>query len=399
MAQQFKRPAAALLLARLREKRTFIQVLAGPRQVGKTTLANQVVATLNIPSHYVSADEPSLHGTAWLVQQWEIGRALARNARSRGALLVLDEIQKIPGWSETVKRLWDEDTRTRVQLKALLLGSAPLLVQQGLTESLAGRFEIVPLTQWSYTEMRDAFGWSLEKYIYYGGYPGCAKLVDNRERWVHYVVQSLIETTISRDILLMTRVDKPALLRQLFQLGCSYSGEIVSYQKLVGQLQDAGNTTTLAQYLLLLGGAGMLMGLQKFSGKQIRQRTSSPKLLVMNTALMSAQSHLTMKETRGERDVWGRLVESAVGAHLVNNAAGKSINVFYWRETIREVDYILQRGKAVTAIEVKSGRKRESLAGVEAFASAFRPQRNILVGEGGIPLERFLTAPVEEWIE
>jgi hypothetical protein len=399
MAQQFKRPAAALLLARLREKRTFIQVLAGPRQVGKTTLANQVVATLNIPSHYVSADEPSLHGTAWLVQQWEIGRALARNARSRGALLVLDEIQKIPGWSETVKRLWDEDTRTRVQLKALLLGSAPLLVQQGLTESLTGRFEIVQLTHWSYSEMRDAFGWSLEKYIYYGGYPGSAKLVDNRERWAHYVVQSLIETTISRDILLMTRVDKPALLRQLFQLGCSYSGQIVSYQKLVGQLQDAGNTTTLAQYLLLLGGAGMLMGLQKFSGKQIRQRTSSPKLLVMNTALMTAQSHLTMKETRGERDVWGRLVESAVGAHLVNNAVGKSINVFYWRETIREVDYILQRGKAVTAIEVKSGRKRESLAGVEAFASAFRPQRTILVGEGGIPLERFLTAPVEEWIE
>jgi predicted AAA+ superfamily ATPase len=197
----------------------------------------------------------------------------------------------------------------------------------------------------------------------------------------------------------MTRVDKPALLRQLFQLGCSYSGQIVSYQKLVGQLQDAGNTTTLAQYLQLLGGAGMLMGLQKFSGKQLRQRTSSPKLLVMNTALMSAQSHLSLKETRSERDLWGRLVESAAGAHLVNSAVSKEINVFYWREAIREVDYILQRGKAVTAIEVKSGRTRESLAGVEAFASAFRPQRTILVGEGGIPLERFLTAPVEEWIE
>jgi predicted AAA+ superfamily ATPase len=398
MPRQFKRPHTAVLSSRLSEKRKFIQVLAGPRQVGKTTLANHVLEKLEIPSHYVSADEPSLHGAAWLVQQWEIGRALARNARTRGALLVLDEIQKIPGWSETVKRLWDEDSRKRVQLKVLLLGSAPLLVQQGLTESLTGRFEIIPLTHWSYTEMRDAFGWSLEKYIYYGGYPGSAKLVENRDRWAQYVVQSLIETTISRDILLMTRVDKPALLRQLFQLGCSYSGQIVSYQKLVGQLQDAGNTTTLAQYLHLLGGAGMLMGLQKYSGKQLRLRTSSPKLLVMNTALMSAQSHLTLKEIRKERDLWGRFVESAVGAHLVNSAVGKGINVFYWREAIREVDYILQRGKAVTAIEVKSGRTRESLAGVEAFSSAFRPQRTILVGEGGIPLEPFLKAPIEDWI-
>jgi len=395
----FKRPQFKILLARLQEPRRFIQVLAGPRQSGKTTIAQQVVEALKIPSHYASADEPALRATAWIDQQWESARLLTAKTNRAGAVLLLDEIQKIPGWSETVKRLWDADTKNKVPLRVALLGSAPLLVQQGLTESLAGRFEIIPVTHWSFIEMKGAFGWSVEEFIYYGGYPGSASLIRDHERWTQYIVHSLIETTISRDILLMTRVDKPALLRRLFQLGCSSSGQIVSYQKLVGQLQDAGNTTTLAHYLELLHGAGMLAGLKKYSGKQIRQRASSPKLLVLNTALISAQVDAPLAQARRQPDLWGRLVESSVGAHLVNGCVGSALRVFYWREGGKEVDFILQQGKALTAVEVKSGRERESLAGIDAFSNRYRPRRKLLVGSGGIALEEFLSLSPSRWLE
>ena len=231
------------------EPRRFLQVLAGPRQVGKTTLARQLAGELAIASHYATADEPTLQDRAWINQQWDIARSLVRGQKSkRLALLIIDEVQKVPGWSETVKRLWDEDTAANMPLLVLLLGSSPLLMQRGLTESLAGRFEIIPVPHWSYSEMREAFGWSLEQFIYFGGYPGAASLIGEEQRWRQYVVDSLIETTVSRDILLMTRVDKPALLRRLFLLSCEYSGQILSYQKMLGQLQEAGNTVTLADY-------------------------------------------------------------------------------------------------------------------------------------------------------
>jgi len=196
----------------------------------------------------------------------------------RGGVLVLDEIQKIPGWSETVKRLWDEDSRRRVPLKVLLLGSAPLLVARGLSESLAGRFELLHLPHWSFAEMRTAFGWSVDKFIFYGGYPGAAPLVAEPTRWARYILDALVETSISRDVLLLTRVDKPALLRRLFELACRYSGQVLSYTKMLGQLQDAGNTTTLAHYLDLLAAAGMVTGLPKYAGDAARSRGSSPKL-------------------------------------------------------------------------------------------------------------------------
>lgn len=392
----YKREQYFTLQKRLSEPRRYIQVLAGPRQTGKTTIALQAAESLSIPVHYVSADEPALHGTAWIEMQWQTARA---NMAREGGVFILDEAQKIPGWSETVKRLWDEDTRRKNLLKVVLLGSAPLLMQQGLSESLAGRFELIRVAHWSYSEMRDAFGWSLDEYIYYGGYPGSAGFIADRSRWSDYIVHALIETTIARDVLLMTRVDKPALLRQLFQLGCSYSGQILSYQKLVGQLQDAGNTTTLAHYLSLLDGAGMLAGVQKYSGKQIRQRSSSPKLLVRNTALMTAPGIETLKEARTSGDLWGRIVESAIGAYLLNSTAGSSMELFYWREGHKEVDFILKKGKRVICIEVKSGRKRESFTGLEAFAHAFKPYRALLVGQDGISIEKFLETPVESWFE
>ena len=395
----YKRPLYQQVTKRLREPRRFIQVLAGPRQVGKTVLVRQVIDDLKIHCHYASTDEPTLRDRTWLEQQWASARLLVDHmASGEEALLVLDEIQKINNWSETVKRQWDEDAAAGRNLKVVLLGSAPLLIQKGLTESLAGRFEVIPVTHWTFAEMRDAFGWSIETFVYFGGYPGAATLIEDENRWRRYIIDALIETTISRDILLLSRVDKPALLRRLFQLASDYSGQVLSYQKMVGQLQDAGNTTTLAHYLDLLAGAGLVTGLPKFSAGRVRQRASSPKLQVLNNALMTAPSALTFAEARRQHDTWGRLVESAAGGHLVNSARGTNVEIYYWRERNREVDFVLKSGRSIVALEIKSGRARQSLAGLEAFSKEFKVTRKLLVGSTGISLEEFLLNPIDHWL-
>lgn len=392
----FQRPQAAALAERLAEPRRFLQVVAGPRQVGKSTLVQQVTDQLGLPVRYVSADEPTLRGTDWISQQWAAAR-LEATGRA-GVVLVLDEVQKIPAWSETVKRLWDEDTRKKRPLKVVLLGSAPLLIAQGLTESLAGRFETLRLPHWSLSEMREAFGWSLEQYLHFGGYPGAAPLIKDPARWSRYIADSLIETSISRDVLLLTRVDKPALLRRLFELACRYSGQILSYTKMLGQLQDAGNTTTLAHYLDLLAGAGMVRGLPKYAGDAARARGSSPKLQVLNTALMTVTAGLSLAEAKADREFHGRLVESAVGAHLANAAAAGECELFYWRDRGQEVDFIVRSRNRLVAIEVKSGRAPQAHAGTAAFAEAFKVRRTLLVGGNGVSVEEFLERPATHWL-
>jgi predicted AAA+ superfamily ATPase len=391
----FRRPQGSELARRLAEPRRFIQVVAGARQVGKTTLVQQVTGDLRIPVRFASADEPTLRGSGWIGEQWEAARL---ETGPEGGILVLDEVQKAVGWSESVKRLWDEDSRDGRPLKVVLLGSAPLLVQEGLTESLAGRFEVLRLPHWSYAEVRTAFGLTGDQYIYFGGYPGAAPLVSEPGRWRRYVLDALVETTIARDVLLLTRVDKPALMRRLFELGCKYSGQVLSYTKMLGQLHDAGNTTTLAHYLELLSGAGLLTGLPKYSAGAVRQRGSSPKLQVLNTALMSAQSEYSFDEARANREFWGRLTESAVGAHLANAATAGERELFYWREGSREVDFVVRAGRTVTAFEVKTGRARESHAGLEAFQAQHDPARAMVVGGDGIPVEDFLSQPVTHWL-
>ena len=394
---EYSRPQADVLAARLAEPRRFIQVVAGPRQVGKTTMVRQVTAKLQCPVRQASADEPTLRGSTWIAQQWEAARLACQSGDE--AVLVLDEIQKIPGWSEAVKRLWDEDTYSGCPLKVVLLGSAPLLIAQGLSESLAGRYEVIQLGHWSLPEMRDAFGWSLEEYLFYGGYPGAAPLINDTRRWARYIADSLIETSISRDVLLLTRVDKPALLRQLFELACRYSGQILSYNKMLGQLQDAGNTTTLAHYLELLSAAGMVCGLPKYAGGAVRVRASSPKLQVLNTALLTVTSGRELSEGQSDREFYGRLVESAIGAHLVNAARAGSCSVYYWRERGQEVDFVVKAGRFLTAIEVKSGRFAGDFPGMAAFAAAFKPQRTLLVGGDGISIEEFLSHSASHWVE
>src|SRR5580658_7591680 len=384
----YRRKILDILIRRMTEPRRFLQVLAGARQVGKTTLARQIMAAFGENSTYATADGASSEDGVWVEQQWEAARF--RCAQAGNWLLVLDEVHKISNWSETVKRLWDGDSVANLDLRVILLGSSPLLMQQGLSESLAGRFEVLRIGHWSFPEMRDAFGLSVDQFLYFGGYPGAASLIGDEDRWRRYLLDSLIETTISRDILMMNRVDKPALLGQLFRLGCAYSSQILSYQKMLGQLQDAGNTTTLAHYLDLLAGAGMLCGLSKFSGEVVRQRGSSPKFQVLNNALMTAQSAISFTEARRDPERWGRIAESAIGAHLANGAQMGEYELFYWREISKEVDFVLRRGDKVLALEVKAGNRRTSLPGMVAFDKAFGPTKKMLVGTGGIPIEEFL---------
>ena len=370
-----------------------IQVVAGPRQVGKTTLVRQVLEGLGRGCHFATADAPSPPDARWLDQQWDLAVRLAGD----DGVLAIDEVQKVRGWAEAVKARWDEDRAHGRRLRVVLLGSSPLLVQRGLTESLAGRFEVIRMAQWSWPEMREAFDFTLDDYVRFGGYPGAAPLVTDPPRWAAYVRDALVETTLSRDVLLMTRVDKPALLRQLFELACAYSSQELSYNKMLGQLQDAGNTTTLAHYLELLSGAGLVSGLRKHAGEIVRARGSSPKLQVHDTGLVTSRLGGT---TAPERDPeqWGRLVESAVGAHLLRTAPADGVTVRWWRDGHDEVDFVLQRGPSVTAIEVKSARTG-SLEALSRFQSRFPGARALVVGAEGVPLETFLSQPAATWLE
>lgn len=397
----YRRPVYDEILARAHEPRRFIQVLAGPRQVGKTTLARQVMDAIGIPGHFASADAPDPEDIGWIFTQWQIGRQAAANGGRAGGILVLDEVQKIRDWSDVVKQLWDEDTAAGTPLRVFLLGSSPLLVRKGLSDSLAGRFEVVRVTHWTYAEMRDAFGWDLDTYLFYGGYPGAAPLITRHERWEEYILDAIVETNLSRDILMLNRVEKPALLRQLFRLACAHSGQVLSYTKMLGTLTDAGNTVTLAHYLELLGGAGMVTGIGKYSGSVARRRGSSPKLLALNTALVTATARTTFAAARADHERWGRLIRTAVGAHLWSHADPDDLA--WWREGGSEVDWVVQPGKLMRdgghpiAIEVRTGHPRGS-RGTVAFTHATRGARALTIGAGGIEVEAFLSTHPREWL-
>ena len=413
----FERPGVDTLTERLGEAPRRLNAVFGPRQTGKTTMVRQALSRLDRPSLYLAVDEPESRSplisasgpsgdtapigqerdAAWLAGTWEEARRRAEQS-PRGLVLVFDEIQKVPGWSDTVKGLWDADRAQGRPLHVVILGSAPLQIQSGLSESLAGRFESIRVTHWSFPEMSAAFDFTLDEFIFYGGYPGAASLIADEERWRDYILYALVEPHLERDLLAMTRVDKPALLKNLFELGASYSGQILSYTKMTGQLQDAGNTTTLAHYLDLLSTAGLLTGLEKHSGSVQRRRRSSPKLNVLNTALMTATSGYSFAEATADRTFRGRLVESTVGAHLLNTARPR-LEVGYWRDGSDEVDFVLGRAGRVRAVEVKSGDGRPNDRALREFERRFRAPRSLVVGENAIPLNEFLSAPADEWLD
>ena len=418
---EYRRNQVGTLVERLAEPPQRLIAVFGPRQTGKTTAVRQALASSARPYRLEAVDMPGESGLGlapgppvedgglavlpgavrdrqWLVEVWEASKRLAR-ASERGFVLVLDEIQKIRGWSEAVKGLWDADPDRDCPLHVVILGSAPLLMQAGLSESLAGRFEPVRFTHWSFPEMSDAFGIDLEQYVFFGGYPGAAWLIHDFERWRAYVREALIEPNIERDVLAMTRVDKPALLKRLLELGALYSGQELSYNKMLGQLQDAGNTVTLSRYLTLLGNAGLLTGLSKHTERPVLTKGSSPKLNVLNTALMAVIAGYTFEEARNDRTQWGRIVESAVGAHLLNSASPLT-DVRYWRDGDDEVDFVLHRGPRTVAVEVKSGRRRARRSGLAEFERRFSPQASFVVGEGqDVGLGEFLSQPADYWID
>ena len=383
------------LTKRINEDRRFIQVLYGPRQVGKTTLVLQLLSKIATENMYESADLVAAADTKWLQTVWESARIKIKLSDAKELILVIDEIQKVDNWSEAVKKLWDEDSRTGINIKVILLGSSSLLIQKGLTESLAGRFEKTYIGHWSFTEMQSAFGWNINQYIYFGGYPGAATLIDDEKRWKSYIIDSLVETSISKDILMLTRVDKPALLKRLFEVGTNYSGQILSFTKILGQLLDAGNTTTLAHYLSLLSNCGLLDGLEKFTGSIVKKRSSSPKFQVYNNALFSAYLKTDYLQTFQEPDLWGRIVESAVGTHLLGKSIPEKYKLYYWREGDCEVDFVIEYGEKILGLEVKSGISTYN-RGIKKFSSQYPAAKTIFVGTSGISIEDFLnTNPLE----
>ncbi|MDD5334265.1 MAG: AAA family ATPase [Rhodoferax sp.] len=416
----FHRDQVQALRDRLQEAPQFITIVAGPRQVGKTTLVRQALEKC---AHlFIAVDQPAeplatafedftsqtseMDGAprdaAWLIRSWQNARrqlkAFKLNHPTQPFAFVLDEIQKIPRWSDTVKGLWDADRAQGLEMHVILLGSSPLLMQKGLTESLAGRYELMRATHWSFIEMHQAFDFTLNEYIYFGGYPGSARLIRDEERWRNYVLASLVQPSIDTDILQMTRVDKPALLKQLFELGASYSGQILALGKIKGQLQDAGNETTLAGYLDLLRNAGLLTGLQKYHVGAARRRASAPKFNVLNSALMSSATPYTFAQAQADRSYWGRLVESTVGAHLCNTATSNE-EISYWRESPHEVDFVISDALRITAIEVKSGASTGKLSGLDEFVKQHPACKPLLVGTGGVDLTEFLSYPLAHWLE
>ena len=392
---EFQRKQCAEVLSRFGEPRRFIQVLSGPRQVGKTTLMQQALAQTSIPHYLFRADAVDEDDTGWIHSVWENVRTQMTFRRQPEAILVIDEIQKIRNWSSAVKLEWDTDTFNKLNLKVFLLGSSRLMIRKGLTESLAGRFELIRMGHWSFAEMQQAFGWTLDQWIYFGGYPGAAHRISDPGRWRQYIRDALIAPAIDKDVIQTSSIYKPALMQQLFRLGCSYSAGILSLTKLLGQLQNAGNVTTLSSYLNLLSEAHLLTGLQKFARGESRKYQSPPKFQVYNNALLSAYRSTTFEKDRLSLDLWDRYVESAVGVHLINEAQQRDYRVFYWREHDKEVDFVLERNGELVAIEVKSGKNFFS-SGLPVFREKFHPKLSLTVGSGGLPLEDFFALSPEE---
>ncbi len=384
-----------VLRRRLGEPRKFIQVVLGPRQIGKTTVVRQVLHDINKPQLYFSADDIAVAGSAWLASCWTAARLEAQTHPDAGCVLVIDEIQKVPNWSETVKRQWDDDTWNERNIKVVLLGSSRALILQGLSESLMGRFEEIRMTHWTYAEMRDCFGLTVDEFIYFGGYPGAVEMMQDEARWKVYVRNSMIDATVNRDIFEDVRIGKAALLRKTLELGAAYSGKILSLTKLLGEIQDAGNVMTIAGYLERLNQCGLLGTFQKFSVDDARRRASIPKFQVHNNALLTALSAGTFEQVRNDPVKWGHYVESAVGAYLISQAYRLQFEVFYWRDGNNEVDFVLRKDGKVVALEVKSNHERYT-KGLDVFCQKFRPNVALIVGSGGLPLETFLETPITD---
>lgn len=386
----YKRSEYKIIKSRLEEQRHFIQVVTGPRQIGKSTVVKQVLKDIDIPFQFFSADNVPATNSYWISDCWSSVRSLLAVKKYESIILAIDEIQKISDWSEVVKKEWDADTFNDRNIKVLLLGSSRVMLEKGLSDSLAGRFEEIRMSHWSYPEIRDCFGLSLDQYVYYGAYPGSISLIDDEDRFEQYIQSAIIDATINKDILMDTPIGKPALLRQTFELGAAYSGHLLSLTKMVGSLQDAGNTSTLAGYLNVLSDSGLLGGIQKFSIDAARRKASIPKFQVYNNALKTVYCPLSFTQSLLDRKSWGNIFESAVGAYIINQSFTKRFEVFYWRERNDEVDFVLRKRGTLVAVEVKSNAEKNT-SGLSRFRQMFNPHEAFIVGDGGIKPEDFFS--------
>lgn len=390
----YLRPGTRELSRRLAEPPRLPQILIGPRQVGKTTAISQVVAALKrtgFAAVSASADALAAPPREWIADHWRKANDLAKH---KPVVLAFDELQKIPGWSEIVKREFDANQRGKAQRRPRIVisGSSALLVEKGLTESLAGRFELIRFPHWGLEEESRAFGMSATDHIALGGYPRLHEFLPNAPRFLAYVRDSIVESVLSKDLLLLHPVDKPVLLRRIFEFACHHPAEIVSLQKMLGQLTDKGNVTTIAHYLDLLAKAFLIVPLQKFSPEILRIRSSSPKFVVMAQALIAAVQDKAPADIAKEPALYGRWAENAVGAHLLR--AG--LEVFYWRERDLEVDFIAKKGGKSLAIEVSVSPKKRGRE-LRRLAEKCGASKALLVGPEGVDLAKFLGADPAAW--
>lgn len=417
--REFERTQVATLRERLVEEPERIQAVFGPRRTGKTTIIRQALERSGLPSGLLALDRmgsaadrdrvpgvPEAPGVEfaplvvrdanWLAEIWQWGREQAEND-PRGFVLALDEIQGVPHWSRTVKGLWDADRFRDCPLRVVISGSSPLTMQHGLGESLMGRFDLIETSPWSFGEMKAAFGVDLDRFLFFGGYPGVRPDEANLRSWRAYIRRSVVDASLERDLIAMARIERPALMTRLFEFSARLSGQILSYNKMLGQLVDKANTTTLARYLDLLERIGLVAGLTRYAGP-MSMRPSSPKLNVLDTSLMTFDSGRSFEEARADRTFWGRLVESAVGAHLLNTREiGERVH--YWRDGALEVDFVVERGLKLAAIEVTVRKRGTGHRGLAAFRERYPHAREVLVGPDGESLEDFLSVPAGYWVE
>ena len=380
---------------RMGETDPLMQIVCGPRQTGKSTMIAQALSHCMLPAHSVSADDVLNPDVEWVRSEWQQARNLAR-VEGGPCILAIDEVQKVEGWPNAVKGLWDADRREGREVRVVLSESSSLLLHKGAEDSLQGRYELIRSPHWSLREMADAFGYTLDDFLFFGGYPGAARFRADEGRWLRYMRDSIIEPTIAKDVLSLSEVRKPALMRALFEIGATFSAQELSYNKMLGQLTDAGNTTTLAAYLDLLGKANVLRGLEKYHPKPLNARKSSPRLMVYDTSLMTAAAGRARELVLSDGELRGHLVESAVGAYLLARSAEEGFEVRWWREGNDEVDFVLSGSGRLSAIEVKSGRTK-SQGGMRSFLSKYPEALRIVVGgdaSGSVELEDFLSGSI-----
>jgi predicted AAA+ superfamily ATPase len=376
MKKAIKLNFISTLKERIEAEVGLVQVILGPRQVGKTTTTlNLLEECYQSNSMYVSADSVFNADAAWLRSNWQL-------ALQEHKILVIDEIQKCFNWAEVIKSLYDETKREKRRLTCVLLGSSSLEIQKGLSESLTGRFQLIRVPHWNFAESQLGYGLSFDDFLHYGGYPGSYDLIGTKD-WYDYVKTSIVSTVVEKDILQFNKVRNPALFRQAFELLISYPAQEISYTKLLGQLQDKGNVDLIKHYLKLYEGAYLIKALEKYSPKANKVRSSSPKIIPLAPALAFLATRASFSPE--ER---GRVFEALVGAQLLRTGE----DLFYWREGDSEVDFVLKKGRSLWAIEVKSGRKKNP-KGLDAFKQKFPSARPVVITFDNY--ESFERAPME----